>query len=97
MPSRAVIKWITSMILFTIVSSGVIDPAHEESIRGIIELGVTGMVFLGATFVYGYEIIHQLKHPQEKAETPFITFLKNLLNKVWIIEPKTVEVAPVLE
>lgn len=88
MPSKGIIKWVASAILFFIMSSGVIDPSHEESIRGVLELAVTGTVFIIATLVYGYEIIHKMKNPGDKKENAILNKVKGLLGKVFVFEQK---------
>lgn len=88
MPSKGIIKWLASAILFFIMSSGVIDPAHEESIRGVLELAVTGIVFIIATLVYGYEIIHKMKNPSDKKENAILTKAKGILSKIFLVEQK---------
>ena len=92
MPSKAIIKWLTSAFLFLLASSGVVDPKHMESLRGIIELAITGIVFIGASFVYGYEIIHKIKHPHDTKENALVALFKRALSKVWIVEQKPVVV-----
>jgi F420-0:gamma-glutamyl ligase-like protein len=91
------IRWIASAILFVLMSSGIVDPAQEEEILRMLEVGISGVVLI----IYSvYEVVHLYKkthpHPTTTINTEPGIFQKLIVRLAdRLLEPKKADAPPV--